>query len=169
MAGFKADAKAIPMEGIPGTKHERTFLAVKPDGVQRAIVGEVIRRFEAKGYKLVALKMITPTEEFARKHYSDLSSKPFFPSLVKFFSSGPIVAMVWEGTDVIRTGRRMLGETNPKDSAPGTIRGDFCVSIGRNSLHGSDSPESAKDEIHLWWKPAEINDWEQANAKWIYE
>merc|ERR1711916_98446 len=122
---------------IGGAPRERTFIAIKPDGVQRGLVGEIIKRFEQKGYKLVALKMVTPTKEFAEKHYADLSSKPFFGGLVEYFSSGPVVAMCWEGEDAILGGRRLLGATHPKDSAPGTIRGDFAVDIGRNICHGS--------------------------------
>lgn len=118
-------ATAIPFTGVPGTKHERTFIAVKPDGVQRGLVGEIIARFEKKGYKLVAIKMVTPTKEQAAGHYSDLAKKPFFPSLVEFFSSGPIVAMVWEGHNAALGGRKLMGMTDPQASAPGSIRGDL--------------------------------------------
>jgi len=111
------------------TPRERTFIMIKPDGVQRGLVGEVIRRFEAKGFKLVALKMQNATEERLKQHYADLSSKPFFPGLVKYMASGPVVPMVWEGLDAVKTGRVMLGATNPKDSAPGTIRGDLFVQV----------------------------------------
>jgi len=159
----------VPLAGIPGTKNERTFIAVKPDGVQRAIVGEIIKRFEEKGYKLVALKMVQPTEDFAKQHYSDLSTKPFFPGLVKFFSSGPVVAMVWEGRGVIAGGRRLLGATNPDDSPPGSIRGDLCVNIGRNIIHGSDVASSAKDEIELWFKSGEVLNWDKADSTWVNE
>jgi len=155
--------------GVAGTATERTFIAVKPDGVQRAIVGEIIRRFEAKGYKLVAIKMIRPTEDFAAQHYDDLKSKPFFPGLVKFFSSGPVVAMVWEGNGVIKGGRTLLGATNPADSLPGSIRGDLSVIVGRNICHGSDSAEAAKDEIALWWKPEEVHDFERPQDAWVYD
>jgi len=162
-------ADSVPIHGVPGTKQERTFIAVKPDGVQRGIVGEIIRRFETKGYKLVAIKMIRPTEDFAAQHYDDLKSKPFFPGLVKFFSSGPVVAMVWEGNGVIKGGRTLLGATNPADSAPGSIRGDLSVIVGRNICHGSDSAESAKDEIALWWKPEEVQDYDRPQDAWIYD
>jgi nucleoside-diphosphate kinase len=160
---------AVPLPGVPGTKKERSFIAVKPDGTQRGLVGEIIRRFEAKGFKLVALKLVTPTAEFAAKHYEDLKLKPFFPGLVKFFSSGPVVAMVWEGLNVIKSGRVLLGATNPADSSPGTIRGDFAVHVGRNICHGSDSAEGAEHEINLWWKPEEIISWSSANEGWVYE
>jgi len=162
-------ADALPPQGVPGTKHERTFIAVKPDGVQRGIVGEIIRRFETKGYKLVAIKMIRPTEEFAAQHYDDLKSKPFFPGLVKFFSSGPVVAMVWEGQGVIKGGRTLLGATNPADSLPGSIRGDLSVVVGRNICHGSDSADAAADEIKLWWKPEELQDYERPQDAWVYD
>jgi len=158
-----------PQHGVPGTKTERTFIAVKPDGVQRGLVGEIIRRFEQKGFRLVALKLVQPTAEFAAKHYDDLKAKPFFPGLVKYFSSGPVVAMVWEGLNVIKSGRTLLGATNPADSAPGTIRGDFAVHVGRNICHGSDSPAGAEHEINLWWKPEEIIGWASSQDAWVYE
>ena len=139
------------MHGKPGTNQERTFLAVKPDGVQRGLIGDIIARFEKRGYKLVGLKMVWPTEEMAASHYADLSSKPFFEGLVKFFSSGPIVCMCWEGKDVIKQGRQMLGETQPLNSKPGSIRGDFSIDLGRNICHGSDSPESAEHELKMWF------------------
>ncbi|CAI5674884.1 unnamed protein product [Oreochromis niloticus] len=107
--------------------NERTFVAVKPDGVQRRLVGEIVRRFEKKGFKLVGLKLVQASEELLREHYWDLRTRPFFSGLVTYMSSGPVVAMVWQGLDVVKTARKMLGETNPADSLPGTIRGDFCV------------------------------------------
>ncbi len=124
-------------------QRERTFIMVKPDGVQRGLISEVINRFERKGFKLVALKMATPGKEHFEKHYSDLSSKPFFGGLVSYAASGPVVAMVWEGNNVVATGRKLLGATRPDDSAPGTIRGDLCIDVGRNVIHGSDAVESA--------------------------
>lgn len=148
---------------------ERTFIAVKPDGVQRGLVGKIIARFETKGFKLVALKMIAASEELLQLHYADLSKKPFFGGLVKFMSSGPIVAMVWEGKGAVKTGRKMLGETNPADSLPGTIRGDFCIDIGRNICHGSDSVETAKKEIALWFKEGELCNYNSCSGGWLYE
>jgi len=159
----------VPFTGLPGTRYERTFIAVKPDGVQRGLIGEIIARFERRGYKLVALKLVYPTEDFARKHYADLSRKPFFPGLVKFFSSGPVVAMVWEGKNSVKGGRALVGATNPDDSLPGSIRGDLFVEVGRNIVHGSDSPESAKNEISLWFTEAEVARYELNNAKSVYE
>jgi nucleoside-diphosphate kinase len=130
---------------------ERTFIMIKPDGVQRGLVGPIISRFETKGFKLVGMKLTAPGKEMFEKHYSDLSSKGFFAGLVAYASSGPVVAMVWEGHNVVATGRKMLGATRPDDSAPGTIRGDFCIDVGRNVIHGSDSVDSANKEIELWF------------------
>ncbi|KAJ2946548.1 hypothetical protein O0L34_g12603 [Tuta absoluta] len=146
---------------------ERTFIMVKPDGVQRGLVGQIIERFEKKGFKLVALKMVWASEDLLKQHYSDLSSRPFFPGLVKYMSSGPVVPMVWEGLNVVKTGRVMLGATNPADSAPGTIRGDLCIQVGRNIIHGSDSVESAKKEISLWFPEKEVIGWTPANDSWV--
>src|SRR5690242_8273278 len=106
------------------------------------------------------MKLITPTEEIARGHYDDLKNKPFFPSLTRFFASGPIIAMVWQGKGAIATGRRLLGETDPAKSLPGSIRGDYSIDIGRNIIHGSDGPEGAQHEINFWFTPAEIHDWQ---------
>ncbi|KAI8893983.1 nucleoside diphosphate kinase [Globomyces pollinis-pini] len=166
----KPKAVAAP-KGIAGIKGgvERTFIAVKPDGTQRALVGQVISRFERKGYKLVGLKAVVPTRALAEVHYADLKTRPFFNGLVNYMTSGaaPVVAMVWEGPDVIRQGRRLIGATNPLDAEPGTIRGDFCISVGRNIIHGSDSYESASIEIPLWFTSSEIYDWEFGNAEWV--
>ncbi|KAB0390162.1 hypothetical protein E2I00_011334 [Balaenoptera physalus] len=226
---------------------ERTFIAIKPDGVQRGLVGEIIKRFEQKGFRLVAMKFMQVWEglnivktgrvmlgetnpadskpgtirgdfciqvgrniihgsdsvESAEKeialwfhpeelHYIDLKDRPFFPGLVKYMNSGPIVAMVracgggegtkeklmkslfptvkvWEGLNVVKTGRVMLGETNPADSKPGTIRGDFCIQVGRNIIHGSDSVKSAEKEISLWFKPEELVEYKSCAFDWIYE
>merc|ERR1719379_1812343 len=148
---------------------ERTFIMIKPDGVHRGIVGEIIKRFENKGFKLVAMKFMQASVEHLEKHYADLSKKPFFPGLVKYMASGPVVAMVWEGLNVVKTGRVMLGETNPADSKPGTIRGDFCVEVGRNICHGSDAVESAQKEIALWFKPEELVNWDAVQNPWVYE
>ncbi|XP_015735731.1 nucleoside diphosphate kinase A-like [Coturnix japonica] len=148
---------------------ERTFIAIKPDGVQRRLVGEIIRRFERKGFKLVAMKLTHASEDLLREHYIDLKERPFYAGLVQYMHSGPVVAMVWEGLNVIKTGRVMLGETNPMDSKPGTIRGDLCVQVGRNIIHGSDSLESAEAEINLWFTPEELVDYRSCAHEWIYE
>ncbi|XP_048180108.1 nucleoside diphosphate kinase [Corvus hawaiiensis] len=163
-----AAAAAAPESAMAGNG-ERTFIAIKPDGVQRGLVGEIIKRFEQKGFRLVAMKFVHASEDLLKQHYIDLKDRPFFPGLVKYMNSGPIVAMVWEGLNVVKTGRVMLGETNPADSKPGTIRGDFCIQVGRNIIHGSDSVESAQKEINLWFKPAELIDFKPCAHDWIYE
>ncbi|XP_004627946.1 nucleoside diphosphate kinase 3 isoform X1 [Octodon degus] len=152
-----------------GGVHERTFLAVKPDGVQRRLVGEIVRRFERKGFKLVALKLVQASEELLREHYADLRGRPFYGRLVKYMSSGPVVAMVWQGLDVVRASRALIGATDPVDAVPGTIRGDFCVEVGKNLIHGSDSVESARREIALWFPMEEILCWEDSASHWLYE
>lgn len=152
-----------------GASLERTFLAVKPDGVQRGLVSEIIGRFERKGFKLVGLKLMQVTRELAENHYGEHKGKPFFEGLVGFITSGPIVAMVWEGPGVIATARKMMGATNPANAESGTIRGDFSVDIGRNVIHGSDGVESAAREIDIFFKPEELVSWERAGESWIRE
>ncbi|KRX96232.1 Nucleoside diphosphate kinase [Trichinella pseudospiralis] len=151
------------------TKDERTLVVVKPDGVQRGLIHQVLRRFEQRGFKLVSLKMLTANDDLLNKHYAEHVGKGFFPSLKAYMSSGPVVAMVWEGRDVVKAARNMLGATRPLESAPGTLRGDFCIDVGRNLVHGSDSVESANREIALWFKPEELCKWEQSTHSWIYE
>merc|ERR1712183_759754 len=138
---------------------ERTFIMIKPDGVARNLVAKIIERFEQRGYKLVAMKFMQASTDLLNQHYADLSSKPFFPSLVKHIASGPVVPMVWEGKDVVRQGRVLLGETDPLKSKPGSIRGDFSIDMGRNIIHGSDSVESALNEIGLWFSAEELVEW----------
>nr|XP_020670532.1 nucleoside diphosphate kinase [Pogona vitticeps] len=159
----------LSLSGIMASNTERTFIAIKPDGVHRGLIGEIIKRFEQKGFRLVAMKFLNASEELLKQHYIDLKDRPFYPGLVKYMNSGPIVAMVWEGLNVVKTGRIMLGETNPADSKPGTIRGDFCIQVGRNIIHGSDSVESAQKEINLWFKPSELVDFKSCAHDWIYE
>lgn len=148
---------------------ERTFIAIKPDGVQRGLIASIISRFENRGFKLVAIKLAQPTESLLREHYDDLQQKPFFPSLLSYMLSGPVLATVWEGKDVVKQGRAILGATNPLQSAPGTIRADYAIDMGRNVIHGSDSVESANKEIGLWFKKEELVDWKPALQAWIYE
>jgi nucleoside-diphosphate kinase len=148
---------------------ERTYIMIKPDGVQRGIVGNIISRFESKGYKLVAMKTRKASKEILEKHYVDLVEKPFFPGMRDYMMSGPVCCMVWEGKAAVATGRKMLGETNPLNSQPGTIRGDFCIEVGRNICHGSDSTENAEKEIALWFDESELVDWESHSKDWIYE
>jgi len=147
---------------------ERTFAMVKPDGVQRGLVGEVIRRFEKKGIKVAALKLMQITPELAEKHYAEHKERPFFTDLVNFITSGPVAAMVLEGENVIAMVRTMMGATNPKDSALGTIRGDFGMTIDKNIIHGSDSPASAVREISIFFADTEIVTYTKADEEWIY-
>ena len=148
---------------------ERTFLMIKPDGVQRNLVGEIIQRFEAKGFTLVGLKMMQVSSELAEKHYAVHKERPFFPSLVDFITSSPVVAMVWQGEGVIASARKIIGATNPLNAEPGTIRGDFGISVGRNLIHGSDGLDTAKDEVSLWFSDAELANWTPAITTWVVE
>ncbi|MCW5315907.1 nucleoside-diphosphate kinase [Nostoc sp. 'Peltigera membranacea cyanobiont' 213] len=148
---------------------ERTFLAIKPDGVQRGLVGEIIRRFETKGFTLVGLKFLKVSKELAEQHYGVHRQRPFFASLVEFITSSPVVAMVWEGDGVVASARKIIGATNPLTSEPGTIRGDFGINIGRNLIHGSDAPETAKHEIALWFKDEELVNWQPHITPWLHE
>ncbi|NLW43727.1 MAG: nucleoside-diphosphate kinase [Syntrophomonadaceae bacterium] len=135
---------------------ERTFLMVKPDGVERGLIGQVISRLENKGFRMVAMKMLRISEELAREQYAEHAGKPFFDEMLSFMTSGPVVAMVWEGRGVIQSVRRLMGATDPAQAAPGTIRGDMGTSISRNVVHGSDSPAAAEREIKLFFDSGEI-------------
>lgn len=148
---------------------EQTLVLVKPDGVQRGLVGEVISRLERRGLKLVAMKLMLVAESLARQHYGEHVGRPFFPGLVSFITSGPIVAMAWEGENAIGLTRQTMGATNPVDSAPGTIRGDLGINIGRNIVHGSDSPESARRELELFFQPGEVLSYQRSTDPWITE
>ena len=135
---------------------ERTYAMVKPDGVKRGLVGEVIRRLEQKGFRIVGMKLMQIPRETAERHYGEHQGKPFFEGLVSFITSGPVVAMVVEGENAIGEWRKMMGATNPKDAALGTIRGDFASTIDENVAHGSDAPETAEREIQIFFKPEEL-------------
>ncbi|XP_017116532.1 nucleoside diphosphate kinase-like [Drosophila elegans] len=148
---------------------ERTLIMIKPDGVQRGLIGKIINRFERKGFHLVGLKMSLATKECLEKHYAELCERPFFPELCQYMTSGPLVPMVWEGLNVIKTGRQMLGATNPADSMVGTIRGDYCLQVGRNVVHGSDAVETAEKEIAIWFKEEELVNWTPVLNNLIYE
>lgn len=148
---------------------ERTFVMVKPDGVQRGLVGEVVARFERRGFKLVALKMLRIHRDLAERHYAEHQGKPFFEGLVSYITSGPVVAMVIEGRNVVATVREMMGATQPAKAFPGTIRGTYGIDVGRNIVHGSDSPASAAREIELFFVDAELLDYQQALGPWIHE
>ncbi len=146
---------------------EQTFVMVKPDGVQRGLIGEIVSRLERKGFTIVAAKLFHVPKELAEQHYAEHAAKPFFGELVGFITSSPVFAMVVQGNEVIKTVREMMGKTNPTDSAPGTIRGDFGLSIGMNIIHGSDSTLSASREIKLWFADEEICKYEKVINKWI--
>ncbi|QSO45730.1 nucleoside-diphosphate kinase [Alicyclobacillus mengziensis] len=145
---------------------ERTFIMVKPDGVQRGLVGEVVSRFERKGLKLLGAKLMQVSNELAESHYAEHRERPFFNDLVSFITSSPVFAMVWEGENAISIARNMMGKTNPADAAPGTIRGDLGLTIGMNIVHGSDSPDSAAREIALWFNES-LADYERAVDVWL--
>ncbi len=146
---------------------ERTLVLLKPDALHRRLVGEIILRFEKKGLKIVAMKMLWVSRELAEKHYKVHKGKPFYESLLDYITSGPIIAMVLEGESAIKVVRNLMGKTNGVEAAPGTIRGDYSVSIQNNLVHGSDSPESAEREISLFFKPQEILEYRLVDEVWI--
>jgi len=148
---------------------ERTFVMVKPDGVQRGLVGEIISRLERKGLKIVAIKMLKIPMEMAERHYEEHKNKPFFSSLISYITSGPVIAMVVEGKNAVKVVRKLVGATNPAEAEPGTIRGDFGLDLGRNVVHASDSIASAEREIRLFFKDDEILNYERDLDAWVYE
>ena len=148
---------------------ERTYLMVKPDGVQRGLCGEIISRFEKKGLKIIAVKFMIIKKETAEIHYGEHKGKGFYDSLISYISSGPVLAMVLEGDNAVAVCRNMMGKTNPQESAPGTIRGDFGMVTGMNLIHGSDSPASAEREISIFFRPEELISYKRAADDWIYE
>lgn len=147
---------------------EKTFLMVKPDGVQRNLVGEIVKRFESKGFKLVGAKLMVISDDLAKTHYGEHSERPFFGELVDFITSGPVFAMAWEGENVIKSARDMMGKTNPLEAASGTIRGDFGMTVGKNIIHGSDSVESAERELNLFFAEKELASYSKQDSEWIY-
>uniref|UniRef100_A0A7N4P9E2 Nucleoside diphosphate kinase n=1 Tax=Sarcophilus harrisii TaxID=9305 RepID=A0A7N4P9E2_SARHA len=204
-SGTRPLLRSLPHRGVPSSiphcyssggltrTQERTLIAVKPDGVQRRLVGDVIRRFERRGFKLVGMKLLQAPEKVLAEHYHDLKKKPFYPNLINYMSSGPVVAMsslfvkkrlrgvsrctsvsqsvknmVWEGYNVVRTSRAMVGNTDSAEAAPGTIRGDFSVHISRNVVHASDSVEVAQREISLWFHSSELVDWNCCSHSNLY-
>jgi len=148
---------------------ERTLVLVKPDGVQRGLIGEVISRLERRGLKLVAMRLMQVDDALARQHYAEHLERPFFRGLVEFSTSGPVLAMVWEADNAINLVRQTMGATDPAKSPPGTIRGDLGLDIGRNLVHGSDRPESAEREIGLFFRPREILSYSRSTDPWIKE
>ena len=147
---------------------ERTFVMLKPDAVQRGLIGEIIARFERRGLKIVAMKFMHVPRSLAEEHYAVHKERPFYAGLIEYITSGPVVAMVLEGPNAIKAARATMGATNPLDAAPGTIRADFGLEIGRNLVHGSDGPETAAFEIGLWFGD-EIPGWERDADRWILE
>jgi nucleoside-diphosphate kinase len=148
---------------------ERTFVLLKPDAVQRALVGAILERFERRGLKLVALKTAKVPRELAETYYLEHKGKPFFAGLVKYVTSAPSVALVLEGDEAVAVVRKMMGKTNAAEAEPGTIRGDFGIKIGRNLIHGSDSATTAKREIGLFFKPEELLEYARVDETWLYE
>ncbi|MFN3334530.1 MAG: nucleoside-diphosphate kinase [Caldilinea sp.] len=147
---------------------ERTFVMVKPDGVQRGLIGEIISRFERRGLKIVGMKMVQVSNELARQHYAVHEGKPFFAGLINYITSAPVVAMVVEGTNAVVAVRQTVGATRPFEAAPGSIRADFALEIGRNLVHASDASETAATEIALWFGEGLI-DWQRDVDRWIFE
>ena len=148
---------------------ERTLILVKPDGVQRGLIGQVINRFERRGLKLIGMKFMQMSGELASEHYGEHIGKPFYASLVSYIISGPIVAMCWEGPNAVAAARATIGATKPVEASPGTIRGDFGMEIGRNIVHGSDSPENGIKETNIFFRADELIDWDRATKDWILE
>jgi nucleoside-diphosphate kinase len=148
---------------------ERTFVLLKPDAVQRALVGEIVGRFEGRGLKIVAMKLVRVPRSLGETYYAEHKGKPFFEPLMSYITAGPVVAMVLEGDGAVAAVRRMMGKTNSAEAEPGTIRGDLALTIGRNLIHGSDSLESAKREIPLFFKPDEIQSYGRVDEAWLRE
>jgi len=148
---------------------ERTLVLVKPDGVQRSLIGEVISRLERRGLKLIAAKFLVVPIELAEEHYEIHKGKPFYKSLIEYITSSPVMAMAWEGPNAVLAVRQTMGATRPTEASPGSIRHDFGLEIGRNLTHASDSVENGKKEVDLWFKPTELIDWDRAIDQWIFE
>ena len=148
---------------------QRTLVLVKPDGVQRGLVGEILRRLEQRGLKLVGLKLMHITKDVAARHYAEHQGKPFYDGLLAFITSGPVVAMIWEGREAVSVVRSLMGSTDPLKAAPGTIRGDLALDLGMNLIHGSDSPERAQTEVALFFSPSELHDYDRTLDRWIRE
>ena len=146
---------------------QRTLILLKPDCIQRRLIGTIIERFERKGLRLVGLKFLQASQGLAEKHYAVHKGKPFYDSLLKFLASGPTVALVWEGREAVAVARGLMGPTDGTKAPPATIRGDFAISVQNNLVHGSDSPENAAAEIALWFKPEELVNWTPVDAAWV--
>jgi len=147
---------------------EQTLVLIKPDGVQRGLIGEVIRRLEQRGLKLVAAKFMQVSRDLAERHYAVHQGKPFYEGLVNYIISAPVMAMVWEGPNAVAAVRQTMGATRPAEAAPGTIRHDFALTVGRNLTHASDSPENGQAEVALWFRPEELISWSRPTDDWIF-
>jgi nucleoside-diphosphate kinase len=159
--------KQLPFFRNESTRMQQTLILLKPDCVQRRLVGAIIQRFEQKGLRLAALKLVQASRELAEKHYAVHKGKPFYESVVQFIASGPTVAMVWEGREAIQVARNLMGATDGTKAPPATIRGDFAISIQNNLVHGSDSPENAAAEIAIWFKPEELVSYQAVDKPWV--
>ncbi len=148
---------------------ERTLIILKPDAVQRGLSGEILRRFEQRGLKIVGLKFMQVPRELDLRHYAEHEGKSFYEGLVNYITSSPVLVLVLEAKNGIELARNMIGKTKPVEAAPGTIRGDFAIEVGRNLVHGSDSPTSAEREIGLWFAPEELFGWSRSTESWIHE
>ncbi len=148
---------------------ERTLVLIKPDGVQRGLIGPILARLEARGLKLVGLKLVAVSQGLAERHYAIHQGKPFYEGLISYITSSPVVAAVFEGSHAVAVVRSSVGATNAAQAAPGTIRGDFALEIGRNLIHASDAPETAEAEVALWFAPSDLVSWQRANDRWIFE
>ena len=147
---------------------ERTLVLIKPDGVQRGLIGEVIGRLEKRGLRLVAAKFLQVSQELAETHYAIHKGKPFYDGLIQYITSAPVMAMVWEGPQAVAAVRQTMGATRPLESLPGTVRHDFALEVSRNITHASDSPENGIQEISLWFKPEELVNWARETDRWIF-
>jgi len=148
---------------------ERTLVLVKPDGVQRGLIGEVTSRLERRGLRLVAAKFMAVSQGLAETHYAIHKGKPFYDGLIRYITSAPVMAMVWEGPNAVAAVRQTMGATRPTEAAPGSVRHDFALEVGRNLTHASDSVENSEQEVALWFEEGELVKWERSNDKWIFE
>jgi nucleoside-diphosphate kinase len=158
-----------PYKKLKGALMEKTFVMVKPDGVERGLMGEVVARLERRGLKMTAAKFMAVSQELAEKHYAIHKGKPFYEGLIKYITSAPVLAMVWEGPNAVAAVRQTMGATRPTEAAPGSLRHDFALMVGRNLTHASDSVENGELETALWFKPEELVVWEREVDRWIYE
>lgn len=148
---------------------ERTLVLIKPDAVQRGLMGEITARLEQRGLRLVAARFLLVERSLAERHYAVHKGKPFYDGLIAYITSAPVMAMVWEGPNAVAAVRQTMGSTRPTEAAPGSIRHDFGLTVGRNLTHASDSPETAEEEVKLWFKPAELVAWSRDVDRWIFE